>query len=142
MVLKRGSNTGNHAGITGAVPSVFDLAALEDLGPRVRAVIVNAPIKMLAYPILKQIMDRNTVIEKENEQSAKFGGVQRPYLDPMDPQLDDFLAKQLLKFNFDLLLKDRELEFATAGVIPLRPRPSPKSIREQRRAMRGARRWR
>lgn len=143
MVLKRGSNTGNHQGVTGVVPSVYDLAALDDLGPRTRSAIVNGPLKTLAYPVLKQIMDRNDKIEEQNKARELDGLEPYPYLDPQnDARLDELIAKSVLQFQFELMAKDRELEFAMDGVIPLRPRPSPKSVREQRRAMRGARRWR
>lgn len=143
MVLKRGSNTGNHSGVTGNVPAVLDLAALDDLGPSTRSVITSAPIKMLAYPVMMQIMDRNDQIEKENEAIVAAGGTHlKPYLDPKDPRLDEVIANGLLRYQLDLLAAEREIEFATAGIIPLRARPSPKSMREQRRAMRGSRRWR
>lgn len=142
MALKRGSNTGNHQGVMGAVPSVYDLAALDDLGPLTRSVIVNGPLKTLAYPVMKQIMDRNDKIEEQNQARQVAGLDPYPYLDPREPRLDELIANSVLQYQLELMSKDRELEFATAGIIPLRPRPSAKSVREQRRAMRGARRWR
>lgn len=136
MAIKRGSNTGHHPGTNGRVPAVFDFASLDDLGPQTRAVIVNAPLPVLAYPVLKQIIDRNDTIEKENEQREAAGLALRPYLDPQDPRLDGFMAQQILQYNVELMCKDREREFAEDGIVPLRGRYNPKTEREQRKLRR------
>lgn len=136
MVLKRGSNTGSHPGTNGRVPAVYDFASLDDLGPETRAAIVNGPLAVLAYPVLKQILDYNEKAEQENEQRAAAGQPLKAYLDPKDPKLDAFLAKNVLRYNVDVMCKDRELEFALAGVVPLKPRYNPKTERDQRRLRR------
>lgn len=137
MVLKRGSNGGgNHPGRNDRVPAVLDFASLDDLGPQARAVIVNGPLPTLAYPIVKQIVDKNDAIEKENEKRAELGLPLKPYLDPKDPNFDNFLASNLVQHNVKLLLEDRDPEFAHAGIIPLRGRYNPKTEREQRKVRR------
>lgn len=142
MVLRRGSNSG--IGTPGAHALVLgeeEVAAMEDLGPKTRHAIDNAPLKMLATSIVSQVIDINDKIYEENQQRAQQGLPQRRYLDPKDPQLDENLARGVISYNLDLLQRDRSIGDAMAGVIPLHGRPSPKSIREQRKAMRGARRW-
>lgn len=136
MVLKRGSNGAAHPGQNGRIPTVLDLAALDDLGPQARAALVNAPLPILAYPVLKQVMDRNELIEQENIERAERGEKQKPYLDPNDARLDAFLADNILQYNVELLMKDRGREFATAGVVPLKARYNPKTERDQRRLRR------
>ncbi len=142
-MLKRGSNAGIGApGNQARIPGFMELASMEDLGPKTRHAIDHAPIKIMATSIVSQIIDINDKIFEQNKKLAAEGRPQRPYLNPKDPELDARLANGVLSHQVDLLHQDRSIEDAMAGVVPLRPRPSPKSIREQRRAMRGARRWR
>jgi hypothetical protein len=141
MIRKRGSNAARQPGRNEGVPVEIEMAALDDLGPRARAAICNAPLGTLAVSIVSQVVDVNNKIEAENEQRAAAGLQLRPYLDPKEPRLDANLAAGITDYNFRLLCIDRPVEDARSGVIPLRPRPSPHSVREQRKAMRGARRW-
>ncbi len=138
---KRGSNAARQPGRNEGVPVEIEMAALDDLGPRARAAICNAPLGTLAVSIVSQVVDVNNKIEAENEQRAALGLPLRPYLDPREPGLDANLAAGIINYNFKLLCLDRPEEDARSGIIPLRPRPSPKSMREQHKAMRGARRW-
>lgn len=144
MVLRRGSNSGvGTPGRHALVPGHFELAAMEDLGPETRAALDYAPLKILATSIVSQIVDINDKVYQENLKLAEQGLPQRPYLDPKHPDLDRRLARGIVSNQVELLHQDRSIDDALAGAIPLRARlPSPKSVREQRRAMRGARRWR
>jgi hypothetical protein len=143
MVLRRGSNIGiGTPGAQALVPGYMELASMEDLGPKTRAAIDHAPIKILATSIVSQIIDVNEKIYEQNITLAEEGKPQRPYLDPKSPDLDARLANGVLSHQVDLLHQDRSIEDAMAGVIPLRARPSPKSMREQRRSERAARRAR
>lgn len=138
--MRRGSNAARQPGVTDRVPAVIEMAALEDLGPKTRYVICNSPLGMLATAIVDQVTNKNDEIEKENEQRAAQGLPQRPYIDPKDPSVDHFLAKQILEHNFELISKDRSFADARAGLTPMTGRQSPKSLREQRRAERASRR--
>lgn len=139
-MLHRGNNAKTQPGQQGAIPVELELAALDDLGPKTRFAICNAPLGTLAYAVIDQVIKRNDKIEAENILRAEQGLTQRPYIDPKDPRLDEFMAKHILSTNFQLLLKERSIEDAQAGIIPMRGRQSPKSLREQRRAERASRR--
>lgn len=140
---QRGSNASRQSqpGVNAGVPAVLELAALDDLGPLTRAAICNAPLGVLAYSIVSQVVGVNDKIHAENIQRAALDMPLRPYLDPKDPRLDFNLAKGVKQHQFNLLAADRTPEDAQMGLVPLRGRPSPKSMREQRKAMRGTRRW-
>jgi hypothetical protein len=124
----RSSNGANHLGRTGRVPAVLELAALDDLGPQARSVIVYGPIPLLAYPVMVQIMDRNEAIEQENIRREFAGLPLRQYLNPKEPALDALIAKALADQSLTVMLKDREMDFALQGMKPLR-----RISREQRR---------
>jgi hypothetical protein len=119
-MLKRNHNAryqpGNHA----AIPVELEFAAMEDLGPLTRRAICDAPLGMLAVPIVDQIIARNDQIEEENRKRATQGAPQIPYLDPKEPRLDAFMAQHVTKHNYELLLKERAPIDALAGVQPLR----------------------
>lgn len=142
-MLRRGSNSGiGTPGQHALVPGHLEMAALEDLGPRTRYALANAPLKVLAYSIVSQIIDFNDRVHAENERRAAAGLAPKPYLDPKSPDLDDRLARGVVSNQLDLLQQDRSIEDAIAGVTPLNRQPSPKSAREQRKAERLARRAR
>lgn len=137
------SNAARQPGRTEIVPTELELAALDDLGPLTRSAIQNAPLGTLAYSIVSQVVDLNEKIEAENVERAARDVPLRPYLDPRDPNLDARLAQGVVGYNYQLLISDNvDPDAARSGVVPLRSQPSPRSVREQRRAMRGARRWR
>lgn len=138
--MARGSNAQTQPGRQARVPAVLEMAALEDLGPKTRYVICNAPLNILAYAIVDQVVKRNDEIEKENERRAAHGLPPRPYIDPKDPSVDHFMAKHILNDNLRLLLKERSMEDAQAGVVPMEGRQSSKSMREQHRSERASRR--
>lgn len=140
MAIRRGDNARTQPGLQHAVPIELELAALEDLGPKARFAITNAPLGTLAYALIVQVMDRNDKIEAENVERAAKGLPLRPYVDPKEPVLDELFAKHILKFNFESLKVERSIEDSLAGLKPMIGRQSPKSAREQRRAERASRR--
>lgn len=143
MVLKRGSNSGvGTPGRHESVLGVLEMAALEDLGPKTRYALANAPLKILATSIVSQIIDINNKIEAENAEREARELPLRPYVDPKDPALDARLAQGVVSNQFELLHRDRSIDEAMAGVVPLRAKPNPKSAREQIKAARLARRAR
>lgn len=143
MVLRRrGSNAISQPGRNELIPVEHELAALDDLGPKTRYAIVNAPLSVLAVSIVSQIIDVNDKIEADNHKRAEQGLPLRSYLDPRHPDLDERLANGVVRTQFELLNTERQIEDAAAGCRPLVGRMSPRTAREQNRAMRGARRWR
>lgn len=128
---------------TGFAPIDEELAALQDLGPKCRHLLTHGPMPVLATPIVLQIIQQNDKIEAENERRAQANMPLRPYLDPKDPRLDDFLAQQLLKFHLDTMMKDgaATIDRAMDGLKPLVGKRSPKSAREQAKSDRLARRY-
>lgn len=139
---KRGSNAVRQPGRNEGVPVELELAALDDLGPRARSAVCNAPLGVLAFSIVSQIVDMNDKIEAENNERASKGLPLRQYLDPKHPDLDARLANGVISNQVELLRTERSNIDATAGVRPLRARPSAKSVREQRRSDRASRRVR
>lgn len=136
MAHVRSSNGAAVLGLQGRVPVQLEMAALDDLGPRARAVIVNGPLSVLAYPVMKQIEDRNAAIEDENDQRYCAGLSLKPYLDPREPRLDAAIAQALANQHLTVMLKDREPEFCEQGMKMLRPRRNPKTERYERRVRR------
>ena len=127
----------------GAVPVHEELAALQDLGPKCRYALTAGPMPILAAPIVMQLIEQNEKIEAENERRAAANMPLKRYLDPKDPQLDEALAKGILKCHLDTMLKDgiSDIERAMDGMKPLIGKRSPKSAREQAKADRLARRY-
>lgn len=137
MVVRRlGSNSGNAPGQHKLVLGIQEMAALEDLGPKTRHALTNAPLKIHAVSIVSQIIDVNDQIEAENHKRAAAGQPQRPYLDPKNPDLDARLANGVLQHNVELLSADRGIEEAIRGVRPLKARYNPKTERDQRKLRR------
>lgn len=134
------SNAGRQPGLQGAVPVEFELAALDDLGPRTKFAIVNSPLNTLAYAVIDQVIRKNDEIEAENEHRAAQGLPLRPYVDPKDPRLDALFAQHVVNDQFKLLQQERGVVEARAGITPMNGRQSAKSLREQRRAERASRR--
>jgi hypothetical protein len=135
-MLKRGSNAARQPGPSMRVSGVEEMAAMMDLGPKTRFAISNAPLSVLATPIVMQIIARNDTIEEENKVRLELGMPMLRYLDPQHPQIDEALARGVLEHQLGLLMTERSIEDALAGVKPLRARPSPRSVREQRQARR------
>jgi len=86
---------------------------MERLGPLTRQALAEAPIQILAYPILSQILAIRPV-----------PGNDEIRLDPQDPRLDACLAEGVRKEALKNLLIDRDPIDAHSGIIPLRPRPN------------------
>lgn len=123
----------------GAVPAYVEMAALEDLGPCARHALLNLPLPILAAPVISKIVEHNDKIEKENERRQSEGWLlpQIPYLDPKHPAVDQKIAQSLIDMACGLLRLDNVAEIdVKASLRPLVGRPSPKSLREQRRARR------
>jgi hypothetical protein len=139
-MARQNTNAVSQPGLQARIPAVLELAALDDLGPKARFALTHAPLATLAYAIVDQVLKRNELIEIENEQRAAEGLPLRPYIDPKDPRLDALFAQQIVADQVGLLARERSIEDARAGVIPMRGRQSPKSLREQRRAERASRR--
>lgn len=124
------------------VPGVIEMAALEDLGPRTIFTLKNMPLPMLAAGVISQIVEFNDKIEAENRRRVdeQLDLPQLPYLDPKDPQVDRRIAQSLVAQCATHLRRDNVLEVdVQKAFLPLTGKPSPKSIREQRRAMRSSR---
>lgn len=119
-MLKRGNNARRQPGDHAAIPVEIEMAAMEDLGPLTRHAICNAPLGILATPMVDQITAKNDEIEVENRRRAAAGAPLLAYLDPQDPRLDAFIADSVVKLNYELLLKEREPIDALAGIKPLR----------------------
>lgn len=139
--MRRGSNAAQQPGLQNTIPAVLELAALDDLGPKTRFAITHAPLSVLAYAVVTQVIERNEQIERENEIREAQGLPLRSYVDPKDPQLDALFAQHIVVDQIGLLAKERSIEDARAGVIPMHGRQSAKSLREQRRAERASRRF-
>lgn len=136
VIRRRGSNAITQPGRNELIPIEHELAALDDLGPKTRYAIVNAPLSVLAVSIVSQIIEVNDKIEVENQQRAAQGLPLRRYLDPRNPDLDARLANGVMTSQFDLLHTERQVEDAMAGVRPLVGRMSPRTAREQRKVRR------
>lgn len=126
------TNDGAHAVDIFIGTTDAEMAALEELGPLTRRAICDAPIRFSAVPILQQLK------EFEQEQLKKIPEeVRSRYrINFSDPALDAHVARGLVEESRRLLLKDCTEQDANLGVIPLVPKISVKSIREQRRSAR------
>lgn len=109
MVLKRGDNFGTGNGVQGIVNSVLEMECFEKLGPRSRAVISTAPIKILAAPVVFDI-----------EKAAKEKNMP---VDFRDPRIDASIAAGLRQKTFELLKEARGEQDALLGITELRPNP-------------------
>lgn len=128
MVIKRGDNAKGFAVNIVAVSIGDEMAALENLGRATRQAILDCPIKYSAASVLKEVE------RQEKELKIRMGP--HVQLDPKLPDLDRFLAREVMRQSIVIVAQDRSQQDALDSVRPLRGKPSPKSIREQRRAMR------
>jgi hypothetical protein len=119
-MLKRGNNARRQPGDHMSVPVDIEMAAMEDLGPLTRRAICDAPLGILATPMVDQITAKNDEIFEENKRREAAGAPLVPYLNPQDPRLDAFMAQSVVKLNYELLLKERLPIDALAGIKPLR----------------------
>lgn len=112
-----------------------EMAALEALGPLARRAICESPVRISAQPILKQLQ------EFEKKQLEKITENIRHYyrINFADPQFDGYVARGITEDARKTLLKDCTEQDANTGVVPMVPRISVKSIREQRRSARRVR---
>lgn len=142
MSRHRTSNSTMGPQFSGRVPGVLEMAALEDLGPRAVHALKNLPLPILATPIIQQIVEFNDKTEKENQRRLDEGLLlpQLPYIDPKNPEVDQKIAQSLVDMTCGLLRLDKIEEVdVKASLRPLVGRPSPRSLREQRRAQRKVR---
>lgn len=140
MSRHRTSNSTMGPQFSGKVPGVLEMAALEDLGPRAVHALKNLPLPILASPIIQQIVDYNEKIEAENNRRFELDVPQLPYIDPKNPEVDQKIAQSLVDMTCGLLRLDKIEEVdVKASLRPLVGRPSPRSLREQRRAQRKVR---
>ena len=96
----RGHNIGGNSGTVATVPGKLEEAAFDELGPMTRLAIAESPLKILAFPIAKQLLDRG--------------------LDPCMPALDSLVADGVRLLAYQLMAADRSPEDARAGLVPLR----------------------
>lgn len=115
--------------------SADEMDALDQLGPMARQVIYDAPIRYSAGAVLKQLRD----YEESERQKMPPEIRHLVRLDPRDPRIDAAIAKGLVEDSIKTILKDRSEQDAKSGVMPLIPKVSVKSIREQRRSLRKVR---
>jgi hypothetical protein len=128
---KRGDNQKGFNVSSVAVRIDDEMEALESLGRATRQAILDAPIKFSAATVMMEIA------RQERELSVKYG--REVTLDPTMPDLDRFLASEIMRKSMMIVAQDRSKEDAMGSIRPLRGKPSPKSVREQRRAMRRVR---
>ena len=102
VVRRDRDNIGDCKGAVVVVPYDLEAEAFDALGPQVRAVLNDSPIKILAYPIF---------------QECKAAG-----LDPLDPKLDAMAAANIRAGACGVVLRDRSPEDARLGMRPLRAR--------------------
>lgn len=140
MTSSRTSNASFNRNFIGGVPGSIEMAALEDLGPRAVHALKNLPLPMLATAIVSQIVEYNDKIAVENARRVETGFPQLRYLDPKDPALDAKIAQSAIDHICGLLRLDQVAEVdVKASLRPLVGTPSPRSLREQRRARRKVR---
>jgi hypothetical protein len=120
MTVKRGDNSRENFGVVAAVNSAFEMECFEKLGPRTRAAISTAPIKILAAPIVRDI--------------EKAGEERNVVYDFTNPRLDASIADGVRRKTYELLSLERSEEEALAGMSPLRPRAG--SVRRGKRIYR------
>lgn len=131
--VKRGSNGANIPGRKGPALGSHEMAALDDLGPMTRKVLVDGPLSILASSIVSQIIEYNDKIEAENLELQKQGKPLKSYLDPKHPALDRKLAEGALALHVQMIATDRSIEDAKIGLKPLVPKLSARSARERRK---------
>lgn len=131
--VRRGSNGANVPGRVEAVLAEHEMAALDDLGPMCRHVLVNGPLSVLAVSIVSQIVEYNDKLEAENAEREKQGLPPKRYLDPKAQELDRKLAQGALQLQVNLMASDRAIEDAKMGLKPLVARPSAITHRERRK---------
>lgn len=121
--VRDGRNSIHQPGLHGAVPRDEEMAARDALGPRTRRALDDAPLLVLAKPVLDQVLAFN----------EKNAGLREP-LDPQSPGVDEALAKGIRAKCLELVASDVGLERARQGMIPLRAKP--RSTRLQRQMVR------
>jgi hypothetical protein len=127
-VIKRGDNAKGFAVAIVAIDLGEEMAALESLGRATRQAILDAPIKFSAATVLEEIARQEDILQLKMGHPVK--------LDPTLPDLDRFLASEVMRMSITIVAQDRSREDAMDSIRPLRGKPSPRSAREQRRAMR------
>lgn len=118
-MLKRGDNKGSFLVPQAVTPVGEEMDALEALGRNSRHALYDAPMKISALSILRDIT------------AAGY--------DPKDPDIDRFVSRGIVLESMKVLMRDRPLQDAELGVRPIRAVISVKSIREQRRSARRVR---
>lgn len=110
LVAKRRSNDcGAPAGVPRAVVSFADeMMAFEQLGPRARRALDEAPIKILAAPVVAQVR----ALEAAKGQA----------FDMQDPELDRLLARGIAENALRFIAVDRGPDDVALGMTPMRPR--------------------
>jgi hypothetical protein len=109
MATKRGDNVGSSAAIIGRVDSRFEMECYEQLGPLSRQAINEAPLKILAAPIVIDI--------------KKFFEEKKIDFDLHAQKLDASIAKGIRGDTLRTILKDRTEQDALLGMKPLRGAP-------------------
>lgn len=125
---KRGDNAKGFKVGHVAVSIDQEMEALEKLGRATRQAIVNAPVKFSALTVILEIERQEGVLSAQAGYPVK--------LDPTIHDLDLFLAREVMMKSAQIVALDRSKEDALASIRPLLGKPSPKSVREQRKAMR------
>jgi hypothetical protein len=95
-------NVGDCKGQIAVIPYDVEILAFDSLGPLVRAALNDSPVKILAFPIVQELLGLG--------------------LNPCDPRIDAMAAHNLRVGARNVLLKDRSMEDAQLGMRPLRAR--------------------
>lgn len=131
MVLKRGNNSSGFATTRIIISLNEELEALEKVGRATRQAILDCPVEFSAITILQEIERQEGVLSAQSGQPIK--------LDPRLPDIDRFIAREIMLKAVAIIAVDRSRQDALDSIRPLRGKPSAKSVREQRRAMRRVR---
>lgn len=102
LVRRERDNVGNCKGAIGLVAYDAESKAFDALGPQMRQALNDAPIKVLAYPLLQECLAHG--------------------LDPCEPRIDAMAAANIRLGVRNVLLKDRTQHDAELGMRPMRPR--------------------
>lgn len=129
--IKRGDNAKGFAVLHIAVDAGEEMLALESLGRAARQAILDAPIKFSALTVLKEIERQELVMQARTGQHVK--------IDIKLPDVDRFLAQEIMRQSITIVAQDRSREDALCSIQPLHGKPSARSVREQRKAMRRVR---
>lgn len=120
------TNDGGHSVIVLIGPTNLEMAALEQIGPKARRAIRDAPLRISAQPILQQLK------EFEQEQLKRIPPeVRQNYrMNFADPVFDEFVARGIREEARNMLMNDCSEQDANLGVTPLVAKISVKSLRE------------